>query len=52
LAEITGGTLGVSHETTAVGFFSPQEMAAMDIVDPHLERIQDFFAAQATAFIR
>jgi ADP-ribose pyrophosphatase YjhB (NUDIX family) len=52
LAEITGGTLGVSNETTAAGFFSPQEIAAMDIVDPHLERIQDFFAAQATAFIR
>ena len=52
VAEITGGSLGVSDETTAVGFFSPQAMAAMDIVDPHRERIQDFFVAQATAFIR
>jgi len=52
LVEITGGTLGVSNETTAVGFFSPQEMATMDIVDPHLERIQDFFSGQTTVFIR
>jgi ADP-ribose pyrophosphatase YjhB (NUDIX family) len=52
LAEITGGTLGVSNETTAVGFFSSQEIAAMDLVDPHRERIQDFFAGQGAAFIR
>ena len=52
LVDITGGTLGVSNETTAVGFFSPQEIATMDIVDPHIERIQDFFAGQEAAFVR
>ena len=52
LAEITGGTPGVSAETTAVGFFSPPEMAALDIVDPHIERIEDFFAGQKAAFFR
>lgn len=52
LAEITGGTLGVSNETTAASFFSPQAMADMDIVDPHVERLQDFFTRQAAAFVR
>jgi ADP-ribose pyrophosphatase YjhB (NUDIX family) len=51
-AEITGGTLGISNETTAVGFFSSSAMAALDIVDPHIERIQDFFARQEAAFVR
>ena len=52
LAEITGGTLGVSDETTAVDFFSPADLAALDIVDSHLERIHDFFAGQEAAFVR
>ena len=52
LAEITSGTPEVSNETTAVGFFSPPEMAALDIVDPHIERIEDFFAGQEAAFFR
>jgi len=52
LVEITSGTLGVSNETTAVGFFSPPEMAELDIVDPHIERIQDFLAGQEAAFFR
>jgi 8-oxo-dGTP pyrophosphatase MutT (NUDIX family) len=52
LAEITSGTPGVSNETTAVGFFSPSEMAELDIVDPHIERIEDFFAGQEAAFFR
>jgi 8-oxo-dGTP pyrophosphatase MutT (NUDIX family) len=52
LAEIISGTPGVSNETTAVGFFSPSEMAALDIVDPHIERIEDFFAGREAAFFR
>jgi ADP-ribose pyrophosphatase YjhB (NUDIX family) len=52
LAEITSGTLGVSDETTAAGFFSPSEMAELDIVDPHIERLQDFWAGQEAAFFR
>jgi 8-oxo-dGTP pyrophosphatase MutT (NUDIX family) len=52
LAEITGGTLGVSDETTAAGFFSQPEMAALDIIDPHIERLQDFFAGQEVTFFR
>jgi ADP-ribose pyrophosphatase YjhB (NUDIX family) len=52
LAEITSGTPVVSDETTAVGFFSPAEIATLDIVDPHIERLHDFFAAQDAAFFR
>lgn len=52
LAEIISGTLGVSNETTAADFFSPSEMAELDIIDPHIERIQDFLAGQEAAFFR
>jgi ADP-ribose pyrophosphatase YjhB (NUDIX family) len=52
LADVTGGTLGVSDETTAVDFFSPADMAGLDIVDPHVERIQDFLAGKDLAFFR
>jgi 8-oxo-dGTP pyrophosphatase MutT (NUDIX family) len=52
LADILSGTPGVSNETTAVGFFSPPEIAELDIIDPHIERIQDFFVGQETAFFR
>lgn len=52
LAEITSGTPGVSNETTAVGFFSSSDIAALDVVDPHIERIQDFFTGQEAAFFR
>ena len=52
LAEVTGGTLGVSNETTAVGFFAPAEIAVLDMIDPHMERIEDFLAGQETAFFR
>jgi 8-oxo-dGTP pyrophosphatase MutT (NUDIX family) len=52
LAEIISGTLGVSDETTAAGFFSPADMAALVIIDPHIERIEDFLAGKEAAFFR
>jgi 8-oxo-dGTP pyrophosphatase MutT (NUDIX family) len=52
LAEITGGSLGLSDETTAVDFFSQSDMAAMDIIDSHIERLHDFFTGQDAAFFR
>jgi hypothetical protein len=52
LAETISGTLGVSDETTAAGFFSPAEMAELDIIDPHIERIEDFLAGKDAAFFR
>jgi 8-oxo-dGTP pyrophosphatase MutT (NUDIX family) len=52
LAEIISGTLGVSDETTAAGFFSSADMAELDIIEPHIERIEDFLAGQEAAFFR
>jgi len=52
LVASTGGTLGISNETTDVGFFSPADIAKMDIIDSHIERIHDFLAGQEAAFVR
>jgi ADP-ribose pyrophosphatase YjhB (NUDIX family) len=52
LTTITGGTLGLNDETTDVGFFSLDEMAQLDMIDPQRERVQDFFVGQEAAFVR
>jgi 8-oxo-dGTP pyrophosphatase MutT (NUDIX family) len=49
LAEITGGELGLSDETTEAGFFSAEQMQGMDIVDLHRERIADALVDQQSA---
>lgn len=51
-AEPVGGVLGLSNETTAYGYFTPAEVASMDVMEHHLERIEDTFAFQAAAFVR
>jgi ADP-ribose pyrophosphatase YjhB (NUDIX family) len=51
-AEPTGGTLGISDETTECGYFSRAEMTSMDIMETSQERIEDAFARQEAAFIR
>ncbi|MBM3179117.1 MAG: NUDIX domain-containing protein [Chloroflexi bacterium] len=40
-AEIIAGELGLSHETTAFGYFSPQEMEKMPMHGEHKSRVQD-----------
>jgi 8-oxo-dGTP pyrophosphatase MutT (NUDIX family) len=52
IAERTGGTLGLSNETTEVGFFTQEEIAAMDVLEPHRERIKDALTNQEAAFFR
>jgi hypothetical protein len=52
LTAIMGGTLGLSDETTDVGFFSLEEMAQLDLIDPHRGRVQDFLVGQEVAFVR
>ena len=52
LTTMTGGTLGLSDETTDVGFFSLEEIAQLDLIDPHWERVQDFLVGQEAAFFR
>jgi 8-oxo-dGTP pyrophosphatase MutT (NUDIX family) len=51
-AEVIGGALTLSDETTAYGYFSPAEMERLDLVEHHRERITDALAARAAAFIR
>jgi len=48
----TGGTLGLSDETTAYGYFSKEEIARMDVFESHLERIADAFDGSAAPYIR
>lgn len=52
IAEVTGGELGLSDETTAFGYFSLSEMDAMEMLPGHLERIHDAFKDQINPFIK
>ena len=51
-AEIIGGELGLSDETTAFGFFSPKQMESMDVMESSYDRVEDAFAGQEEAFVR
>jgi 8-oxo-dGTP pyrophosphatase MutT (NUDIX family) len=50
--EIISGELGLSDETTAVGYFSPAEAEMLDVMEHHRERIADAFADQAIPILR
>jgi 8-oxo-dGTP pyrophosphatase MutT (NUDIX family) len=49
-AEPVGGELCISDETTETGYYSIEEIAAMDVMDSEL--IYDAFAGQEAAFVR
>lgn len=51
-AEIVGGELGLSDETTAAGFFSLQEIAQLPMHGKHKQRVEDALLNQAEALIR
>jgi 8-oxo-dGTP pyrophosphatase MutT (NUDIX family) len=51
-AEIVSGKVGLSNETTEVGWFTPSQMMAMDLVDHHPQRIADALANHEAAFVR
>ncbi len=51
-AEPIGGVLGISDETTDVGYFSMDEMKSMDVWAHHIERINDAMAGAESAFVR
>ncbi len=51
-AEPIGGELGISDETTDVGYFSLEEMNSMDVWAHHVERINDAMAGAESAFVR
>jgi ADP-ribose pyrophosphatase YjhB (NUDIX family) len=51
-AEMIGGALIISDETTAVDFFNPEQMKDLDIMQPHKIRLEDIWAGGLEAFIR
>jgi ADP-ribose pyrophosphatase YjhB (NUDIX family) len=51
-AEIVGGELGLSNETTDVGFFSLAEIKDMPMHGKHRERVEDTFSNQTEAFVK
>ena len=51
-AKIIGGVLTQSSETSEFGYFSRAEIERLDLIEDHIERVADAFAAQETTFIR
>ena len=51
-AEQIGGELCLSDETTEVGYFSREQMKAMDVMEPVYERVADAYADQEAAIVR
>ena len=51
-AEIISGTLGLSNETTDVGYFTLEEIEKLEMFGRHKERILDTLANQQQAFVR
>ncbi len=47
--EVTGGTLGLSNETSGFGYFSLKEMEGMEMLGHHKKRIEDTLAGKAEA---
>ena len=46
------GELSVSDETTKLGYFSPEQMKSMDVMELFHERVNDAFARKGAAFLR
>ena len=51
-AEITGGELGLSNETTDFGYFTLEEIDGLEMLGRHKERIIDTMANQSETFIK
>jgi ADP-ribose pyrophosphatase YjhB (NUDIX family) len=51
-AEVTGGELGLSDETTEAGYFSVAEMASMPMHGHHKQRVEDALLNQIEALIK
>lgn len=51
-AEVIGGELGLSDETTDFGYFTLEEVEKLDMLGRHKERILDTLANQKEAFVR
>ncbi len=51
-AEIVGGELGLSNETTDAGFFTMVDMETMPMLGNHKSRVEDALLNRAEAFIK
>lgn len=51
-AEITGGKLSLSDETTDYGYFSLDEIEGLEMLGKHKDRIADTLAQKTEAFIK
>jgi ADP-ribose pyrophosphatase YjhB (NUDIX family) len=51
-AEITGGELGLSNETTDFGYFTMDQIEGMDLIGRHEERILDTLGNYPQALIK
>ena len=51
-AEVTGGQLSTSNETTAYGYFSVDEFDTIDLMEHHQERILDAWERREATFIK
>ena len=51
-AEAVGGELGLSDETTEVGYFSLRKIESMDMWEHHIVRINDAFVGAERTFVR
>ena len=51
-AEIVGGELGLSDETSAFGYFTMEEINGLEMLGRHKERIIDTLTNRSEAFIR
>ena len=50
--ERISGEISITDETTEVGYFSPEQMKSMDLMEPFYERVADALAGQEAAFVR
>jgi 8-oxo-dGTP pyrophosphatase MutT (NUDIX family) len=51
-AEVIGGELGLSDETSDFGYFTMEEIEELEMLGRHKERILDTLANQNEAFVR
>ena len=51
-AEVVGGELWLSCETTEYGYFSYQEIQELDLLLNHRQRIKDAYGEEMTTFVR
>ena len=48
----TSGELGICDETTEAGYFSPEQMRSMEIMELFRERVDNAFVSHEAAFLR